>query len=134
MHVGANQAVICFYYLDCVLTVSAHHRTSSLALSEMNQFIRPNKTSTCSDTASTAKRLALKDVGFATSEEVAAAIREGVAAELADAVRAALGNHFVHCSDEDVRILVDLYTTAPSAATKTADAVVAPEGPNVLAE
>ena len=38
------------------------------------------------DTASAAERLALKGTGFATSNEVAAAIREGVATKLVDAV------------------------------------------------
>ena len=46
----------------------------------------------------------MKGAGFATSEEVAAAMREGVAAELADAVMAALGSRFERLSDEDVRI------------------------------
>jgi hypothetical protein len=114
--------------------MSAHHRTSSPASAESNQFIRPTKTSTCVDTASAAKRLALKGAGFSTSNEVAAAIREGVAIELVDTVMAALGNRFERLSDEDVHILADLYTIAPSAATTTADAVVAQEGPNVLAE
>jgi hypothetical protein len=76
----------------------------------------------------------LKGAGFATSNEVAAVIREGVAAELADAVMAALGSLFERLSDEDVRILAELYTAAPSAATTTADTVVEPEGPYVLAE
>jgi hypothetical protein len=76
----------------------------------------------------------LKSAGFATSEEVAAAIRGGVAPELADDVMAALGNCFERLSDEDVSILADLYTAAPGAATTTADAVVEPEGPNILAE
>lgn len=40
------------------------------------------------DTASTAERLALKGAGIATSNEVTAAIREGVAAKFADAVMA----------------------------------------------
>jgi len=86
------------------------------------------------DTASTAERLALKGTGFATYDEVPAAIREGVATELADAVMAALGSRFERLSDEDVRILAELYTAAPSAAMTTADAVVEPKGPNVLAE
>jgi hypothetical protein len=76
----------------------------------------------------------LKGAGFATSDKVAAAIREGVAAELADAVMAALGSRFERLSDEDVCTLTELYTAAPSAATTTADTVVEPEGPNVLAE
>ena len=42
------------------------------------------------DTASAAERLALKGTSFATSDEVMAAIREGVSTELADAVMAAL--------------------------------------------
>ncbi len=92
------------------------------------QFIRPN------DIASAAERLALKGAGFATSDEVAAAIREGVAAELADAVMAALGSRFEGLSDEDVRILADLYTAAPSAATTMANVVMAPEGQSNLAE
>ena len=57
-----------------------------------------------------------------------------MAAKLADAVMAALGSRFERLSDEDVRILADLYTAALSAATTTADAVMEPEGPNVLAE
>jgi hypothetical protein len=44
------------------------------------------------------------------SDKVAAAMREGVAAEFANAVMAALGSHFKCLSNEDVRILVDLYT------------------------
>jgi hypothetical protein len=114
--------------------MSAQRRTSSSASAESNQFIRPNKTLTCVNTASAAKRLALKSAGFATSEEVAAAIRGGVAPELADDVMAALGNCFERLSDEDVSILADLYTAAPGAATTTADAIVEPEGPNILAE
>jgi hypothetical protein len=90
--------------------------------------------STRVDTASAAERLALKGACFVTSNEVAAAIREGVAVKLADAVMAALGNCFERLSNEDVRILTDLYTTAPSAATMTTNAVVEPEGPNVLAK
>jgi hypothetical protein len=78
--------------------------------------------------------LALKGAGFATSDKVAAAIREGVAAELADAVMASLGSRFERLSDEDVRILAELYTAAPSAAMTTANAVMEPGGPNVLAE
>jgi hypothetical protein len=61
-------------------------------------------------------------------------MREGVAAELADAVMAALGSRFERLSDEDVRILAKLYTAAPSAVITTADAAVEPEGPNVLTE
>jgi hypothetical protein len=80
------------------------------------------------DTASAAERLELKGAGLATSDEVAAAIREGVATELADAVMAALGSRFECLSDEDVCILVDLYTAAPSAATTMANAVMEPEG------
>jgi hypothetical protein len=56
----------------------------------------------CVDTASATERLALKGASFATSEEVAVVIKEGVAAELADALMAALGNHFEHLSDEEV--------------------------------
>ena len=111
-----------------------HHHTPSPASVKSNQFIRPNKTSTRVDNASAAKRLAMKGAGFATSKEVAAAIKEGVVAKLADAVMAALGNCFERLSNEDVHILVDLYTAAPSAVTMTADTVVEPEGPNVLAE
>ena len=54
-------------------------------------------------------------------------------AKLADAVMVALSNRFERLSNEDVHILADLYTAAPSAAMTTADAVVEPEGPNVLA-
>ena len=115
--------------------MSAQLRSCSLALAGINQFIRPNNPApTRIDTASAAKRLALKGAGFATSNKVVAAIREGVAAELADAVMAALSNRFEHLSDEDVRILADLYTSAPSVATTRADAVVEQKGPNVLAE
>ena len=98
-------------------------RPPSPALAESNQFIRPNsQPPTRFDTASAAGRLAWKGVGFATSDEVATAIREGVAAELADAVMAALGSRFERLSDEDVRILAELYTAAPSAVITTADA------------
>lgn len=114
--------------------MSAPHRNPSPASAASNQFIRPNMPSTRVDTASAAERLALKGAGFATSDEVAAAIREGVAAELADAVMAALGSRFEGLSDEDVRILADLYTAAPSAAMATADAVEEPDGPTALAE
>jgi len=51
-----------------------------------------------------------------------------------DAVMTALGNRFERLSDEDVRIIADLYTAAPSAAMTTADAIMEPEGPNPLAE
>ena len=71
---------------------------------------------------------------MATSDEVAAAIREEVATELADAMMAALGNCFESLSDEDVRTLVEMYTVAPSATTTVADAIVEPEGPDILAE
>ena len=57
-----------------------------------------------------------------------------MATKLADAMMAALGNRFECLSDEDVCILEDLYTTAPSAVTMTANAVVEPEGLKVLAE
>ena len=114
--------------------MSAQLRPSSPALAELNQFIRPSGLSTRVDTASAAERLALKGAGFATSDEVAAVIREGVAAKLANAVMAALGSRFERLSDEDVCILAKLYTAAPSAATTTAAAAVEPEGLNVLAE
>jgi hypothetical protein len=114
--------------------MSAQLSPSSPASAESDQFIRPTGPSTRVDTASAAKRLALKGAGFATSDGVAAAIREGVATELADAVMAALGSRFERLSDEDVCILAELYTAAPSVATTTADAVVEPEGPNVLTE
>jgi hypothetical protein len=80
------------------------------------------------DTASAAKRLALKGACFATSDKVAAAIRKGVATESVDAMMAALGSRFECLSNEDVRILMDLYTAAPSAAMMTANAVVELEG------
>ena len=67
------------------------------------QFIRPT------DIASAAERLASKGAGFATSDEVAAAIEGGVAAELADAVMAALGSRFDKLADEDIRTLADLF-------------------------
>ena len=106
-------------------------RSSSQKPTELNQFIRPTSKL---DTASAAERLALKGAGLASSDEVAAAIREGVATELADAVMAALGNRFECLSDEDVRTLAELYTVAPSATTTEADATVEPEGPDILAE
>ena len=84
------------------------------------------------DTA--AERLALKGAGFAISDEVAAAIREGVAAQLVDAVMAALGNRFECLSGEDVCTLAELYTAAPGATMTMADAVVVPEGLDTLAE
>ena len=115
-------------------TMSAQHRPSSLAQAESNQFIRPTRSLTCIDTASAAKRLALKGTGYATSDEVAVAIREGVAAELANAVMAALGSHFKRLSEEDVHILAKLYTAAPSATMTMADVAMEPEGPNVLTE
>jgi glycosyltransferase A (GT-A) superfamily protein (DUF2064 family) len=86
------------------------------------------------DNASAAKRLALKGAGFATSDKVAAAMGEGVAAKLADAVMAALGSRFECLSGTVVCIFADLYTAAPSAATTMADAVMEPEGPTILAE
>ena len=106
-------------------------RSSSQKPTESSQFIRPTSKL---DTASAAERLALKGAGLASSDEVAAAIREGVATELADAVMAALGNRFECLSDEDVRTLAELYTVAPSATTTEADATVEPEGPDILAE
>ena len=78
-----------------------------------NQFIRPTSTV---DTASAAERLALKGADFAASDEVATAMKWGVAAELADALMVGLGSRFESLGDEDVRTLVDLYTAAPSAA------------------
>ena len=101
--------------------------------SQSQSFIRPNLL-THIDTSSAAKRLALKGAGFATTDKVTAAIREGVAAELVAAVMAALESRFECLRDEDVRILTDLYTTAPSAVTMTADAITEPEGLNPLAE
>ncbi len=92
------------------------------------QFIRPI------DIASAAERLALKGAGFATSNEVAAAIKGGVAAELADAVMAALGSRFDELADEDVRTLADLFIAAPSAAKTTANAVGAHGVPAPLDE
>ncbi len=86
------------------------------------------------DTASAAERLALKGADFATSDEVAAVIEGGVAAELAFAVMAALGSRFKQLADEDQLTLVELYTAAPSAAKATADAVAAQHGPSTLTE
>jgi hypothetical protein len=85
-----------------------------------------------SDTASAAARLALKGTGFATSDEVAAAIEGGVAAELAFAVMAALGSRFEQLADEDQLTIVELYTAAPSAAMAAANAVMAQDGPSTL--
>ena len=61
------------------------------------------------DTASAANRLALKDTGFVTSNEVAAVIKGGVATKLADAVMAALRSLFKQLINKDVHTLVDLY-------------------------
>ena len=112
-------------------TMSAQLCPSSPALAKSNQFIRPSAL-TRVDTASAAERLALKNTSFVTSDEVAAAIREGVAAKLVDAMMAAPGSHFECLNNEHVRILADLYTAAPSAATTTTDAVVELEGPNTI--
>ena len=123
--VGLTRPLLFLYLVHH--SISYHHRTPSLAPAESNQFIRPTKTSTRVDTVSATKRLALKGASFATSEEVAAAIREGVAAELADAMMAALGNRFEHLSNS--------WTCTPQHQTMMmADAVVEQEGPNVLAE
>jgi hypothetical protein len=86
------------------------------------------------DTASAAERLALKGADFATSDEVAAAIEGGVAAELAFAVMAALGSRFEQLADEDQLTLAELITAAPSAAKATDDTVAARVGPGSLAE
>ena len=96
-------------------------RSSSQKPTESSQFIRPTSKL---DTASAAERLALKGAGLASSDEVAAAIREGVATKLADAMMAALGNRFECLSSEDVRTLAKFYTSAPGAVTMMADAVV----------
>jgi hypothetical protein len=101
--------------------MSTSHGTSSPAQAESNQFIRPSVLST-------------SVADFATSKEVAVVIREGATTKLANAVMAALGNCFECLSNEDVCILVDLYTTALSAATTTADTVMEPKGPNILTE
>jgi hypothetical protein len=103
------------------------------AASQINQFIRPTPMSPC-DTASAAERLALKGADFAASEEVAAAIEGGVAAEFALAVMAALGSRFEQLAEEDQFTIADLYTAAPSAAKAMADAVAARDGPGSLAE
>ena len=71
-------------------------------------------------TASTTERLALKGAGFVTSDEVTAAIREGVAAELVDAMMVALGSRFECLSGKDVCTHTELYTAAPGAVTTTA--------------
>ena len=105
----------------------------SPAAAASNEFIRPTAMSTI-DTASAAERLALRVAGFATSDEVAAAWKQGVAAELADAVMAALGSRFHSLSEEDVCILADLYTATPSAAAVMAEAAKEPEGSLTLAE
>jgi hypothetical protein len=105
----------------------------SSATIKSNQFIRPTPMSP-SDTASTAARLALKGAGFTTSDEVTAAIEGGVAPKLAFAVMAALGSRFEQLAYEDQVTIAELYTTAPSAATMTADAAAAPKGPSTLTE
>ena len=113
--------------------MEARSRDHSPAAAAWNEFIRPNAMSRI-DTASAAERLAPRGAGFATSDEVVAAWKQGVAAELADAVMAALGSHFHSLSEEDVCILADLYTATPSAAGATAEAVEEPEGSLTLAE
>jgi hypothetical protein len=102
-------------------------------MAKINQFIRPNTLLTCIDTASATKRLALKGTRFASSDKVAVAIGKGVVTDLANAVMvmASLGSCFESLSNEVIHILADLYTAALSAATKTADAVIEPEGPNM---
>ena len=90
--------------------------------------------STHIDTASTAERLVLKCACFQTSDEVAVAIKEGVATKLKGAVMTALRSCFESLSNRDICILVDLYTTAPSAETTTADTVMEPEDLNILAK
>ena len=76
----------------------------------------------------------MKGAGFVTSDKVAVVMREGVVTKLVDAVMAALDSRIKCLSNEDVRILVGMYTAAPSAAMMTADAVMKPEGPNTLTE
>jgi hypothetical protein len=76
----------------------------------------------------------LKGAGFVTSDEVAAVIEGGAAAELAFAVMAALGSRFEQLADEDQLTIAELYTAALSAAMAAADAVAARDGPSTLAE
>jgi hypothetical protein len=85
------------------------------------------------DTSSTTERLALRGTGFVVSNKVAAAIQDGVATELADAVMAALRSRYKSLNKEDVCILADLYTNTPSAAMMMTEAVAVPEGPGTLA-
>ena len=54
----------------------------------------------------------MKGPGFMTSDEVAAAIEGGVAAELAFAVMVALGSCFEQLADEDQVTIAELYTAA----------------------
>ena len=110
--------------------MSSSRRNSSQDPTAINKFIRPTSKL---DTTFTAE-LASNGAGLATSDEVAAAIREGVAAKLADAMMAALGSHFECLSNEDVHTLVELYTAAPSAASIMADAVVVLDGEETLAK
>jgi hypothetical protein len=112
-------------------TMSSSDPRSATASTNLNQFIRPMSPS---DTASAAVRLALKGADFATSDEVMAAIEGGVAAELAFAVMVALGSRFEQLAKEDQLTIAELYSAASSVEKTTADAVVAFEGPNTLAE
>ena len=76
--------------------MSAALTNASQAMAVSSKFIRP--------TIMSPRELALKGAGFATSDEVAAAIRGGgVATELEDAV------NFELLADEDVRTLAELY-------------------------
>ena len=72
-----------------------------------NQFIRPTSTIATIDIVSAARRLASRGSGFRASEEVAAAVAGGVAAELADALMVALGPRLETLSSEDVIALFD---------------------------
>ena len=113
--------------------MEARSHDHSPAAAASNQFIRPTSMSTI-DTASAAERLASRGAGFVTSDEVAAAWKQGVAAEFADAMMAALRSRFHSLSEEDVCILADLYTATPSAAAAMAEAVKELEGSLTLAE
>jgi hypothetical protein len=98
-----------------------------------NQFIRPTPKIVMIDTISATRRLALRGSDFRASEEVAAAVAGGVAAELVDALMVALGSRFESLSGKDVTAILELYEAAPSAAM-TAEAVKVHKVPDSVAE
>ena len=112
--------------------MSAQLRRHSVS-TQSSQFIRPTSTIITINTISAARRLASRGSGFRASEEVAAAVTGGVAAELVDALMVALGSRFETLSGEDVTAIFELYE-ATSSAAMTAKTVKVPEAPDSVAE